>query len=954
MAKTTIATQDLKQERNATAEGADAFVFLDQRGKRWPRFKRYLLLVAVVGLLGLLVFLKTLLVPSDLEAPPAAEQIRTRLMALTLPGQADQTVTKPLWRNFARGDEGGNGAMAHDKGPGAQAHFPDKDRSQDGAAEIRLGFYESWDSASLTSLKAHAAQLTHLAPDWLTFEDGQGEIKVNAADDLIDLAHEDGLALVPLLRNMDTNQVWQPEAVETLLNGPSSGQDRFTTNLVTRLQELGAAGVLIDWQEIDPYYKNALSGFLARIAIGLHAEGLELWLSVPARRQLVLLDLEYLAAHVDHFVANLYDENAELGPAGPVASQDFFSGWLDTLVKGYGTPAQWIIGIGSYGYDWQEGDAEAELISFEDAMVRASSSQQASLTLEAPFFNPHYAYRDQNAVHEIWFLDAVTFMNQLAESRDHQVGGIAVFRLGTEDPDIWHLLDLDLTRPLSPTDLAELELISPGEAMAHVGQGSLLTIKDHRADGLRRLSLDQGTGGQLPASARYEKFPGYLSLIHEGVGPKDAVTITFDDGPDPEWTPALLDILKAEGVQATFFLIGANMERHPDLVRRIVQEGHMIGVHTFTHPNLAEVSEERASLELNATQRLIESITGQSTILFRPPYNADYNPDSPEEVVPIQIAQRLGYLTVTMDIDPEDWDKPGVETMLERVRTGRRQGGSVVLLHDAGGDRAQTVEVLPQIIHYLRARGDTILPLPAILGIPAAQLMPKVPEHDQPVLRMISESGFEVIRILSNLLWGLLILATVLTLCKTLVVSGLALRSRRAERLARAASGWPPAKCPPEECPPVSVLVAAYNEAKVIRQTLLTVLSTRYPGPLEVIVVDDGSVDGTGDIVMALARQDERVRLIRQPNRGKARALSNGLNQARHAIIVSLDADTQFQPDTISELVRPFTNPCAPWPQPKGGDSQQGQGDGGAEKTAPPPRRPARADRTGTRECHHG
>ncbi len=880
---------DRREEGQPGAEGAEAFVFLDRLGKRWPRFKRYSLLLGGLAAFGMVIFIQTLFVPSSLGPAPAAEQLKSRLKAQPPADQARREAAKPLWLDFARENKG-RGLAASGAGP---------------LGDIRLGYFETWDPAALASLKAHADQLTHLAPDWLALENGQGGIKLTPSEEVMELAREAGLALIPQLRNLDANEVWQPEAVETLLTGSLAQQELLAANLVVALQEIGAAGVLIDWQQIDPHYREALTALLARVAAALHANDLELWLSVPARRQLVLLDLEPLAAHVDRFVAALYDENAELNPPGPVASQAFFEGWLGALTRSYGRPGQWVIGIGAYGYDWRDGDEEASLISFEDAMARAGRSAQKGLTFDPSTLNPRFRYQDQDAVHNIWFLDAVTFLNQLRATRASQAGGIAIFRLGTEDPDIWPVLALDPAKPLAPLDLAQLETLSPGDAMAHVGQGSLITIDDHRADGLRRVTLDKHN----LASARYEKFPTYLTLVHEGAGPRDAVAITFDDGPDPEWTPALLDILKAEGVRATFFLIGANMEENPELVQRIVREGHLIGVHTYTHPNIAEVSEERAKLELNATQRLIESITGQSTILFRPPYNADTNPHTLEELVPIGIAQRMGYLTVTMDIDPEDWAKPGVETMLERVRMGRRDGGSIVLLHDAGGDRSQTLEVLPEIIHYLRARGETILPLSEMLKIPEAQLMPPVPANEQPLIRMISDGGFEIIHAVSNFLWALLILATALTILKTLMVIGLALRSRRVERLARAASDWPPLECRPPVCPPVSVLVAAYNEAKVIRQTLNTVLATGYPGPMEVIVVDDGSRDGTGDIVAALARQDDRIRLVRQPNLGKARALIRGLQEVRHGIVVSLDADTQFEPGTITELVRPFADP---------------------------------------------
>ncbi len=893
-------------EASPDSRSGESFVFLDHLGKRWPRFKRYSLFLGGVAVLALIIFVQTLFVPSSLTLPPAAEQLKARLRAQPLTEQAAPQASKPLWLDFAK----------ESKAKGlAPSGTPDNPRpgprpgAQGKVAEIHLGFYEGWDPAGLASLKAHVNQLTHLAPDWLSLQDGEGEIKLTQSEEVLALAQEEGIALVPLLRNLDANEVWQPEAVETLLNGPVANQDRLATNLVTALQEIEAAGVLIDWQDIDPAYRGALTSLLARIADALHAHHLELWLSVPARRQLSLLDLEPLVAHVDRFVANLYDENAELSPPGPVASQTFFNGWLDTLVKGYGDPSQWVIGIGAYGYDWREGEEEGALISFEDAMARAARSAQSGLAFDPTTQNPHFDYTDQAEVHRIWFLDAVTFLNQLAASRASQVGGIAIFRLGTEDPNIWPVLGFDTTKPPTPENLGLIETISPGDAMAHVGKGSLISIDDQRADGLRRITLSQDGQGRLQASARYERFPGYLTLVHEGAGPQDAVAITFDDGPDPQWTPALLDILKEEGVRATFFLIGANMEDHPELVERIIREGHTIGVHTYTHPNIAKVSEERARLELNATQRLLESITGRSTILFRPPYNADTNPHSTEELVPIQIAQKMGYLTVTEDVDTEDWDQPGVEIMLERVRKGRQDGGNIVLLHDAGGDRSETVEVLPEIIHYLRARGDTVLPLPEILGIPAAELMPTVPDNQQPLIRMISETGFRIIHLVSNFLWALLILATVLTVFKTLMVSGLALRNRRNERLARATLEWPPRDCPPASCPPVSVLVAAYNEAKVIRQTLKTVLATHYPGALEVVVVDDGSQDGTGDIVAAMALEDPRIRLIRQVNLGKARALIQGLQGVRHGIVVSLDADTQFQPNTITELVRPFADP---------------------------------------------
>ena len=189
------------------------------------------------------------------------------------------------------------------------------------------------------------------------------------------------------------------------------------------------------------------------------------------------------------------------------------------------------------------------------------------------------------------------------------------------------------------------------------------------------------------------KFPQFPTLYHQGAGGEHQVAITFDDGPDPKWTPQVLDILKAANVKAAFFLVGANAENYPGLVRRIVEEGHEIGNHTYYHPNLALCWPEHVRLELNATQLLLETITGRSTTLFRPPYAADTSPSQLSELAPLQIAQDLGYLVVLENIDPQDWAQPGADIILQRVKQQRRDG-SIILLHDAGGDRSQTVEAL--------------------------------------------------------------------------------------------------------------------------------------------------------------------------------------------------------------------------------------------------------------------
>ena len=167
----------------------------------------------------------------------------------------------------------------------------------------------------------------------------------------------------------------------------------------------------------------------------------------------------------------------------------------------------------------------------------------------------------------------------------------------------------------------------------------------------------------------------------------------------------MLEILHREQVPATFFIVGLNGDLNAQLLQRIVDEGHEIGNHTFTHPNVAMISPQLLSLELNATERLFESRLGRRSVLFRPPYAEDVEPETPEQVQPLLVTGDLGYYTIGMQIDPNDWQNPGVDQIVQATIEGAVRGeGNVVLLHDSGGDRAQTVEALPQIIAGLRAR----------------------------------------------------------------------------------------------------------------------------------------------------------------------------------------------------------------------------------------------------------
>jgi len=856
------------------------FIFSDPAGKRWPRLRLILLVGGVLFFLGTVLFVQTLFVAPQMQVPFALRQLKGQLKALQKENPAGQVAPSSLlWQKF------GAARQAAKKLGGATPPLPARPKKKSPDNEVRLAFYTNGDPYSYASLEQHAAQITHLCPEWMAVTNGLGDLQIDADARLPKFAASKGIALMPLLTNL-VGDSWQPEAIENLAHGPADRQDRFIRSVLAVLRNARAAGVVIDWEQLDPVYKKDITAFIDKLADALHDDGKELWLCVQPGQELDYIDFEDLSDNVDRFVALLFDETSDIDPPGPLGSRSWFEGWLHVLLEDADTK-QWIIALGSYGYDWTIGGKKAELISFPEAMSRANNAGVEAAEVKAPGYNPYFYFEDSDKEHAVWFLDVVTFLNELREVRDQKAGGFALYRLGTEDTAIWNALNVPRDFKIDNQTRELLEVLKGTDTITDVGDGEIVTVDESRSDGMRNLAADP----QGYLTARYAKFPEFPTLYHQGAGGEHQVAITFDDGPDPRWTPKILDILKAANVKAAFFLVGVNAERYPGLVRRIVDEGHEIGNHTYYHPNLALCWPEHVRLELNATQLLLESITGRATTLFRPPYAADTSPSQLSELTPLQIAQDLNYLVVLENIDPQDWAKPGADIILQRVKQQRRDG-SIILLHDAGGDRTQTVEALPRILDWLHTRGDTVVSLSTLLGTTRDAVMPPLQQSGQSLMRLVSSAGFRLYHGIEEFLWAFMIVATALVVIRTLVVIWLAYRFRRGPKA--------------DFAKPISVVMAAYNEGKVIAGTLQALLDTEYKGDIEVIVVDDGSRDETAAEIERAADVDPRIRLLQQENRGKARALQRALSVVRHGIVVFVDADTHFQRDTLPRLLEPF------------------------------------------------
>ena len=237
-----------------------------------------------------------------------------------------------------------------------------------------------------------------------------------------------------------------------------------------------------------------------------------------------------------------------------------------------------------------------------------------------------------------------------------------------------------------------IALLVSGIVDGNVGEGAHTPASQLKVGSVPTAFLG---GGPIVASSRPEQ--GGLRV------PDGHVVLTFDDGPS-EWTEQILDLLRARQVRASFFVVGARAAARPDLVRRMYAEGQEVGVHTFTHSNMANVGPLRARLELDPSQLAIVAATGHTTSLLRLPYSAKVADVTFSEW---QAMGRAGnYRVVYADLDTQDWKRPGVDAI---VRAGLPHDGkgAVVMLHDGGGDRSQTVAAVDLLITELQQRGYT-------------------------------------------------------------------------------------------------------------------------------------------------------------------------------------------------------------------------------------------------------
>ena len=908
-------------------------VFYDPQRKRWKRLRRIFDVLALIGLVVGIVFVVGLIrfkPMKELLLPSATHNYRA-ISSTSAPAQ--KTTAQKL--HIA---------------PHRKTTRKPSDITLNTGEGLRAAYYVEWDPSSYSSLKQHIHQIDLLFPEWLHVVTPNGELvsytvdtrpysvvdrngvhsvdRENKVARAISDAHED-TEIFPLVNNFDpVKGDFVPDVAAFL------SSDTARAHFIQQVDAFLARnpvyrGLSLDFESIPAADQPGYQALLAALYTDFHARKLKLYVNTPVGDP--DFDYKFMADHSDGLMLMNYDEHQTDSDPGPIASQDWFIDNLKNILKV--APKEKIIcSLGSYGYDWTVAMPTAppklkpgqkappappvKVLSTNNLSTQeawqAASDADAQIELDSDSLNAHFAYDDEDAHvrHQIWFLDAVTVLNQMRAARALGIQTYALWRLGSEDDSLWKVWDT----PLRADAWKDLGPVPPGYDVDIEGEGDIMRITRKPQAGHRTMTLDDDDDVPMDlrsvVTEKMDSYPLPYTVEYVGYQPRQ-VALSFDDGPDPDWTPKILDVLKKYNVSGTFFMIGDEAQNNVGVMRRVYREGHEIGNHTFTHPDISSISTGQIDLQLALTERLFAAKLGVNPLYFRPPYSIDQEPDTNDQAIPVERIQNLGYVVIGNKIDTDDWDEnprkspqeitDSVFTQIENMKTRPWTRGSVILLHDGGGDRSATVAALPLLIETLRARGYQIVPVSQLVGQTRDQVMPALTRR-QRALAIFDSIAFFFISFFNHFVVGVFFVGDVLMTGRLVIIGVFATIDRFRKRKDFA---------PAEYNPRVAVLIPAYNEELVIVRTIRSVMMSNYKN-IRIIVIDDGSKDRTTEVAIAAYPDDiasGRLTVMTKPNGGKADALNYALERLDEEIYIGIDADGVIAKDAITRLVPHFANP---------------------------------------------
>ncbi|RYZ98953.1 MAG: glycosyltransferase [Sphingobacteriaceae bacterium] len=769
-----------------------------------------------------------------------------------------------------------------------------------GKRSINAAFYRAWEPQAYTSLADNYQKLDMVVCEGFFIKPGAYTVSESIDTGVINLNKKHKKTVIVSLSNYvsydNVSGGFDTKTLEQII-GNEKLRKSFITSIILQLKKYNFNGVNLDVYEVDLNSKNIIA-FQQDLYTSFHAAGL------LVTQNIIADDEEYHPERLQHYNDYLFlmaiDQHNQSSNEGDISHQD----WLEEILDNFCTkvPSEKVIlVVAGGGFDWPKNSVGVP-VSYQQA-ISVAKEQDSKIIFDPISANLRYNYLGQDSLeHHVYFVDAATNFNLIRMADDWGTAGVALWRLGFEDPRLWRFIHQNLTIDSlrkNGFDLKHMAAVRLNNKIDYIGDGEVLDLITTPDSG--KIDVKLNTADYTIANQQYVRLPTKYVIRRYGYAPKKVV-LTFDDGPDPNYTPRILDILKEEGVPASFFIVGSMAEKNIPILKRIYDEGYEIGNHTYLHPDISKVSLQRVNLELNATRKLIEAVTGRSTILFRPPFNADAEPQTIAEVIPVAESRKQNYINIGESIDPRDW-VPGVTADSIYERTIRdRDKGSMILLHDAGGDsREATVQALRPIIRELKKRGYTFTTIADVLGKTKNDLMPEVTDDaNSGITGSLYDAVITGYFYGSWFLFYVFLSAIFLAMGRIILIALLAIRQFWENKATTV-------RIPDAELPHVSIIVPAYNEELTAVKTIASLLKLQYPD-FDIIFVDDGSGDNTFDVVTKAYAGNPAVKLFSKPNGGKASALNYGIGHTKSEFVICIDADTQLDKDAIYHLMTCFTD----------------------------------------------
>jgi poly-beta-1,6 N-acetyl-D-glucosamine synthase len=862
-------------------------VFQSHSPTRWQRFKwTFRILIFLLALLVSVIVLS--LYKEYTPGIPRMKDQNEQFKAILYPNKSaliQETRINKTYQGFRK--------YINTKNDKERKNFIAKaDKQHDIGAPVRSAFYVAWDVQSYFSLRNNISKLNMIMPEWLFIDTTADTLHLDIDQRGLTLIKASGIKVLPVLSNYVKGD-FDGNCLHRILNDPLKKQ-KLITDAIKVIKKYHFQGINVDFEELKENADEPFTNFMKDLYAQAHAQGLLVTQDVSPLND----DYNYkeLSKCNDYIFLMAYDQHHSDDVPGPISSQKWIEAVVDDALKKI-PEDKLILCMAAYGYDWPKGGVASDM-TYEEALSIAGDSE-AQVDFDNDTYNLYYKYTDDDSIrHDVYFTDAATNFNTLRFAVEEELAGVALWRLGSEDSRIWSFYNKPMRHDsLYKFDFNKLNKVIASNNVDFIGEGEVLEVLNTPKDGKMKIELD--TNEMLISEETYINLPSVFVVKKYGNAEKKIV-LSFDDGPDPVFTPQILDILSKEHVPAAFFVVGINAEQNIPIVKRIYREGHEVGSHSFTHPNMAEISRRRAVLELSLTRLLIECILGHSTVMFRPPFNADSEPETMQELIPVALSKEYNYLTIGENIDPNDWE-PGItaDSIYNRI-VRNYDKGNIILLHDAGGEnREATVQALPRIIKFYKSHGYEFTTVAKLVNKKRDEMMPVIPRSNTYYLVQlnyyIAEFGFWGSRILSSLF----IVCIILSILRIIFVAFLATKEYFKEKKQKL--------LPMDGSPLVSIIVPAHNEEVNAVSSVKNLLKSSYPD-FNIIFVDDGSKDNTYEKVAEAFKNDTRVKVFSKPNGGKASALNYGIAHTEAEYLLCIDADTHLKPDAITQLIRHFSD----------------------------------------------